>query len=398
MPVPNRPVNPTSILAGDNAHFCFFCASTFLSYVTIQSTSYLSVILSSASMTQRATGIILSSPIIPTLLAIFCAGFLIQRFSALRTAVTGQLICLVSFLSFEWTIPDFTTTLASRALMGFGSGLFFTAALVYATSKLKGPRTTYLFGIFSTMISLPAAFAPTIAEAYFNRYGTKYLFMVLSVPIFFGVIISLLLKADVTNRETFRQSQVTYLGLLRSREVLVPVLMVAVVGLLWGFVVSFMALLLYKNNVKTPYFFSVCTIALVSSRILVLKMFTAARREYAISAGLWLMAISYFALSVFQITIFTTVGAGLLFGMGFSFAFPVISVWISDQFEAGDRGKPLALFSACFQSGLFAAPLLVGLFSFYMSLESILSALAVLAIATSLLFLDTPASRLTRST
>jgi MFS family permease len=248
------------------------------------------------------------------------------------------------------------------------------------------------------MISFPAALAPTMAEAYFNHYGTKYLFIALSVPVFAGVIISLLLKPDVTKRGAFNRSEVTYLGLLRVRAVVVPILMITVVGLLWGFALSFMALLLHKNNVKTPYFFSVCTIALLGSRILVLKMFTVARREYTISAGLWLMAISYFVLSAFQITIFATVGAAMLFGVGYSFAFPVISVWISDQFEPHDRGKPVALLGACFQSGLFAAPLLVGLFSFYMSLESILFALAALAIATSLLFLATPASRLTRMT
>ena len=395
--LPNKPATATFRVASDGIQFWLFSAATLLTYVTILSTSFLSVILTSASMNQRATGIILSSPIITTVLAIFCAGFLIQTFSALRTAIAGQLICLFSFLSFEWTIPDFPGTLASRTILGFGTGLFFTAALVYAKSKLQGPRTTYFFGIFASMISFPAAIAPTLAEAYFYHYGAQYLFIWLSAPVFCGVIISLLLNADVTKRDgAFKRSEVTYLRLLRVRAILIPVFMVAVVGLLWGFALSFMALLLHKNNVKTSYFFSVCTIALLSTRVIVLKMFTVALRSYTISAGLWLMAMSYFALSVFQITIVTTVGAAMLFGVGFSLAFPVISVWVSDQFEPHERGKPVALFGACFQSGLFAAPLLVGLFSFYISLESMLLALAVLAVATSTLFLKASALSLSR--
>jgi MFS family permease len=386
--LPGESATSTFVLAGDKIQFWFFSAATLLTYVTILSTSFLSVILTSASMNQKATGIILSSPIVTTVLAIFFAGFLIQAFSALRTAIAGQLICLFSFLSFEWTIPDFAGTLASRALLGFGTGLFFAAALVYAKSKLQGLRTTYFFGIFSSMISFPAAIAPTLAEAYFYHYGAQYLFIALSVPVFSGLIISLFLKSDVTKRvDTIKRSDVTYLGLLRARTILIPLFMVTVVGLLWGFALSFMALLLHKNNVKTPYFFSVCTIALLSTRVFVLKLFTVARRAYTISTGLWFMAISYFALSLFQIAIATTVGAALLFGVGFSLAFPVISVWVSDQFEPHDRGKPVALFSASFQSGLFAAPLLVGMFSFYISLESMLVALAVLAVATSMLFL-----------
>src|SRR5437879_3326713 len=109
--LPNKSATPTFRLASDKIQFWFFSAATLLSYVTILSTSFLSVILTSVSMDQRATGIILSSPIVTTVLAIFCAGFLIQRFSALRTAIAGQLICLFSFLSFEWTIPDFPGTL-----------------------------------------------------------------------------------------------------------------------------------------------------------------------------------------------------------------------------------------------------------------------------------------------
>ena len=105
--------------------------------------------------------------------------------------------------------------LASRALLGFGTGLFFAAAMVYAKSKLEGPRTTYFFGIFSGMISFPAALAPTLAETYFNDYGAHYLFVVLSIPGFVGVFISSLLTKDVTIKEDLNQRPVTYLALLR---------------------------------------------------------------------------------------------------------------------------------------------------------------------------------------
>jgi MFS family permease len=398
LPLSNAPASSSFVFPNDKIQFWFFCAATFLSYTTILSTSFLSVILTSASMSQTAIGIILSSPLITTVFAIFCAGFLVQSFSALTTAIVGQLICFISFLSFEWTGTCFVGALASRALLGFGTGLFFAAAMVYAKSKLEGPRTTYFFGIFSGMISFPAALAPTLAETYFNDYGAHYLFVVLSIPVFVGVFISSLLTKDVTIKEDLNQRPVTYLALLRIRTVLVPILIVTVVGLLWGFTLSFMALLLRNNNVETPYFFSVSTITLLASRIFLLKMFTVSRRKQTIFGGLWLMAIAYFTLSIFKITMYTTVTAAIMFGIGYSFSFPVISVWISDQFQHHDRGKPVALFGACFQAGIFVTPLLVGLFNVFMSLESILFALATLSVATSLLFLEAPSSKLTRMT
>jgi MFS family permease len=384
--------------ASDKIQFWCFCLSTFLTYLTVMSTSFLSVVLSSASVSPGAIGLILASPVFTIIVAIFSAGFLIQAFSALSMATVGQLICLVSFISFQWAIPDLAGTLASRAALGFGTGLFFPAAMVYAKNRLKGANTTYFFGIFSSMTLVPAALAPTIAEIYFNRFGTQTLFLALSAPLFFGIVISLLLRRNAAKEGIItKRGDITYLGLLKSRQVLIPNFIVSIVGLLWGFVLSFMALLLVKNNVKTPYFFSVCTIVLLTSRLFVLKFFSVARREHTVFVGLWLMATSYCALSLFQITNLTAVGAAVPFGIGYSLAFPIISVWVSDQFEPHDRGKPVALLSACFHLGIFLAPLPVGIINAYMSLQSIMLGLAIVAVAASMLLLKTPLTESSRS-
>ena len=50
LPLSNAPASSSFVFPNDKIQFWFFCAATFLSYTTILSTSFLSVILTSASM------------------------------------------------------------------------------------------------------------------------------------------------------------------------------------------------------------------------------------------------------------------------------------------------------------------------------------------------------------
>ena len=51
---------------------------------------------------------------------------------------------------------------------------------------------------------------------------------------------------------------------------MLPLYTLLIVGLVWGFVTSFMALYLHRHSIGTAYFFTSCTIAVFCSRSVVL--------------------------------------------------------------------------------------------------------------------------------
>ena len=49
---------------------------------------------------------------------------------------------------------------------------------------------------------------------------------------------------------------------------------------------------------------------------------------------------------------FAVAAAGVLFGLGYSVAYPVLSVWVAEQFEPRQRTTPIALFNTMFSAGI----------------------------------------------
>src|SRR6266568_1872945 len=277
--------------------FWLFCVATFFACLTTSTISYLSVILSTIGMTEKEIGGVLSSPLVPVTIAILFSGQMIARYSALTVVFWGQALSLIAFLSFQYTVTDPFAAGVSRVVLGLGYGLFFPAALVYAKSKLQGPKTAYLFGIYASMIPLPNVIGPPIAEWYFKTFGISFMFVVLSLPLIIGTLIMLTLGRGVQGEGSQTRSGLEYWQLLKMKSIMIPLYSILVVGLVWGFVVSFLALQLHRNGIRTAYFFSSCTVALFTSRFLVLGLLTNAPREVVAALGLALMAVAFLALA-----------------------------------------------------------------------------------------------------
>ena len=364
----------TSVYTSPRARrdFWLFCVATFLGCLTSSTIAYLSVILSSLGVPQAQIGMILSSPLVPVTFAILLSGPLISRFSALGVMLCGQLISLLAFLSLQWDVANPVWAGAGRVLLGLGFGMFFPAALVYAKSKLQGPKTAYLFGIAASMVPLPNIVGPPLAEAYFLAFGIKLFFVVFALPLMASILMLMTLGDEPASNRANASRDLEYWRLLTMRSIGVPLYSVLVVGLAWGFVVSFMSLLLHRRGLNTVYFFSTCTATLFFSRFVILGLLVRTPKEAVVALGLALMAASFFVIGTSGIHPIVVVAAGVAFGLGYSVAFPVLSVWVSDQFRAEQRGKPVALLSALFQFGIYAVPYIVASSAGILSLDAVM--------------------------
>jgi predicted MFS family arabinose efflux permease len=344
--------------AGARTSFWLFAVATFACFTTNSMLALLSVVLKKQGLSPDLIGIVLAAPAPSILITMLLAGPLITRFGALQVARTGALIMLMSYLSFDLTVDTFFGAISSRVGHGVGYALFMPAAMIYADSNLSGQHKLYYFGIYASMFPLPNVLGPPLAEAYLQRFGVDRFFLYTALPALLGITlifaVTPTLKAAVG-----RAALINYVHLLRRRSLWIPYGGIFVVGMFYGFVVSFMALLLESRRIPVSYFFVTFTICLFGSRFLLVRYIQTLPRAAIFATGLGLLCSAYFLLAL-NATASATVAAGIFFGLGYSVAYPTLSVWVTQQFGPDKQGMPLTLYNAIFTLGIFILPLIGG--------------------------------------
>jgi MFS family permease len=361
--------------------FHVFCAVIFLSFLTTSTLSYLSVMLSAAGMLRADIGMVLGAPLMPVVGGVLFAGKLIGRYGALRVAAAGQVLTLVSFLGMGVVLADPMGATVARFMLGLGFGLLFPAALVYARSLLAGPNTVYWFGIFTSMMPLPNFIGPPLAEWVFARHGSAWFFPLFSVPLVVSMVMMMFVTRDAPPAPA-ATGAAGYRHLLRMKSLWLPHAAIIVVGLMWGFMMSFMALFLQGHGVPVAYFFTSATLAMLLSRFTIMGWLGRLPGGRVVAGGLVAMSVAYLALASTTLTTPTVMLAGVVFGIGYSTAFPVLSLWVADQFPPAARGQPMALFTAMFQGAIFGVPYLVaGMSTMAVGLAQTLIGFAIVSLA-----------------
>jgi len=162
--------------------------------------------------------------------------------------------------------------------------------------------------------------------------------------------------------ETKNTSHVSYGEILRNRKFLPPALSILAVGLIWGFSVSYVAHYLMDRNIPVGLFFMPLSLILFVSRFSFLAWLQHLYRSFLVALAFSGMSLSY-GILFFSGNAAACVLAGLIFGFGYSLAFPTLSVWVSNEFSMNERPIVMSLFNAFFHAGMFVMPLLSGIFS-----------------------------------
>jgi predicted MFS family arabinose efflux permease len=338
--------------------FWLFAVATFACFTTNSMLALLAVVLKKQGLSADLIGVVLAAPAPSILITMLLAGPIITRFGTLQVARAGALIMLLSYLSFDLTVDSFLGAIASRVSHGVGYALFMPAAMLYADSNLRGEHKVYYFGIYASMFPLPNVLGPPLAEVYLNHVGVERFFLYSALPILLGTLLIFTRRSTSTATPT-RAALVDYVHLLQRRSLWIPYGGIFVVGMFYGFVVSFMALLLQSRHVPVSYFFITFTVCLFGSRFLLVRYIQALPRALIFAAGLGLLSCAYVLLAL-GATAAAAIAAGTLFGLGYSVAYPTLSVWVTQQFSPDKQGMPITLYNAVFTLGIFLLPLIGG--------------------------------------
>jgi MFS family permease len=375
--------------SGQAREYLLIAIATFLVFLTHSKLAFLSVILRDIGLPDARIGVVLSAPLMPVLLGIYVSGHLMDRFGPLRVVRGGFFLMLAAYTSLQLTVLNFPDVIVSRAIHGFGYGIFMPAGMVYVKGKLRPDRMVYMFGVYGSMLILPNILGPGLMEFFYDNFGMVNIFVYTAVPMVAGNMLMIFARAEPGG--LLRADPGGYFSLLRVKEIRLPVIIIFIVGSVYGFVVTLMALFLKLGAVPVARFFIPFTLALFLSRLLVMPMLSKVPRKIPVLSGFLLMGISY--LLIWQIrTTAVTILTGILFGIGYSLEYPNISVWIAERFRQEDRGKPVAFMNMVFHTGIFLTPLIGGWIMDLFSLDIVILSLAFLSLAAAamLVFVKVP--------
>jgi MFS family permease len=332
--------------------FWLLSLATFLCFTTVSQTALLARVMESRGLPLAQIGVVLSAYGAAVIVFMLAAAPIAARLGNLPTLRLGILLLVAGHLSYQLSIGAYAGAVVSRVVQGTGYGLFMPTAMTFAKSKLSKERFVYLFGIYASMVPLPNAVGPPLAEAYLNSFGEHLFFVVGAVP---GVVAGLLTLAlsDASAEGERGQLPLRRTALLPSLRR--PLAAILVVGAIYGIIPSYMASVLKERAVPLGFFFTSFTITLFAARFTVVRYFESWARRRVVAAGLGAMATSYLVVA-YSAGALPVTFAGILFGLGYSVAYPVLSVWVAEQFDPQQRTTPIALFNAMFAAGILLTP------------------------------------------
>lgn len=332
--------------------FWLLSLATFLCFTTVSQTALLARVMERHGLPLAQIGIVLSAYGAAVIVFMLAAAPIAARLGNLATLRLGIVLLVAGHLSYQLTIADYPAAVLSRTLQGAGYGMFMPTAMTFAKSKLSKERFVYLFGIYASMVPLPNAIGPPLAEAYLDALGEHLFFVVGAGP---GVIAGLLTLALTDDRAATGRAQLPLLQTALLPRLRQPLLAILVVGAIYGLIPSYMASLLKEKAVPIGFFFTSFTVVLFAARFTLVRYVEAWPRRRVVALGLGAMATSYLAVA-YAGGLLPTALAGIVFGLGYSVAYPVLSVWVAELFDPQQRTTPIALFNAMFSAGILLTP------------------------------------------
>lgn len=351
-----------------------FCVSFTYSHGAL-----LAVVFAREHFDLHAIGLLLSLYAGPVILFTFLSGAIAARIGILGSCRLAVALILIGFFSLSFTAGSFWPALGSRLIQGAGQGILLSAFVTYAQSRLNARRFVYLLGLFTSCFAVAQAFAPPLGAAILNAFGAPAMFLEGALPSCAAFALTFGLRAIARPHQA--RGLDFSAALRRSR---IPAFAAVFVnGTMFGFTAAYLAALLEAQALPIGAFFFASTTTLFATRFLAMGAFAALDRGVLVAGGFVAQGAGFVLIGLAGQS-WLIVVAGILFGMGYSVVYPVLSAWMSEGVEPAERAGPQALLNTAFNIGIFLMPypqaLLIGAVG-YGGTALILAALALLAAA-----------------
>ncbi len=270
------------------------------------------------------------------------SGKLADKVGRLPVMIFGAVICFVTGLIYPF-ITSVLAFMVLRLVHGFSTGFTPTGNAAYVADIVPVNRRGEAMGIIGVAISVGTATGNAVGGYLGSIYPVDFVFYTSSAL----AILSIIIVAGMN--ETLREKVPFHFSLLKlnrndiiDKNVLPPAIFMALSVFSFGLVLTIMpdysAFLGISNK---GLFFAVFVLASLFVRIIAGKISDRIGRVKVLTLSSFLLSIAMILIA-YSHSLFTLVGAGIVFGLAVGMNSPTVFAWAIDLSDDRFRGKALA--------------------------------------------------------
>jgi predicted MFS family arabinose efflux permease len=180
-----------------------------------------------------------------------------------------------------------------------------------------------------------------------------------------------------------------YLPILRQPVFRTPLAAHIAPALFWGYVLSFLTLMLQERGLGLPAFYQAMTVAVIATRIGIASRFNTAAPRRGLAICLAGIMLALLALNLVN-SLTGTILAGFLFGASFGVVPPLLTFWVAGLASEDDRPRAVALANTIFNGFTFMTAALIALALPFGGIVSVNFWFAIIAGASGIIILLLP--------
>ena len=364
--------------------FALFYIASFLQAGAYGLTFMLPRLFETFGANEKVVGLMLFVTTIATLITVYFAGHLSDRFGRVRTLGTACLSIAAALTAYGLADSVGALLIFASVAIGFGWGLTYALSPIVLTRLVKTDERVRYFAILSVALMAGFGLSPVMASI-MKKAGMTVndAFFVTAAlcasagVIFFTLIVPVRAHSEASGPEV--RSSLSLAGvaeIMRSRARL-PAIMVCLGASVFAGMNNFQTVFADERGLDYADYFLAYTITVVLFRV-VLARFKGGRNPYMTIAALQYVMFG-------SVVLFLGIGGSVpmylvvafLFGIGYGVSYPILAAMAANDAEPDILPQTLQFFALSYFIGIFGFPLVAG----WMIVEMGSSALLVLVAA-----------------
>lgn len=275
--------------------------------------------------------------------------------------IIGVFITLLSTWGYLLS-TNLTSLIILRLVHGFGFGIATTFFATLASEQLPHNRMGEGMGYFGVGETICMSVGPMIGIAMLNNYDFDGLFtsgaaiLFIAVLLVFGITRK---KINITPGRENTSRKITYKFF--ERKVLPQSLLIFFIGLVVSGVITYISLFAKQQGItNVAWFFFISALTGILIRIASGKIFDKKGPSYVLIPSGISLIIGIVLVANSDSELLLNI-AGIFYGVAFGAIFPAIQAWVLNIVEPKDREDAMSTFYNCFDIGIGAGAMLLGL-------------------------------------
>lgn len=275
--------------------------------------------------------------------------------------IIGVLITLLSTWGYLLS-TNLTSLIVLRLVHGFGFGIATTFFATLASEQLPRNRMGEGMGYFGVGETICMSVGPMIGIALLSNYDFDGLFtsgaaiLFIAVLLVFGITRK---KINITPVRENTSKKITYKFF--ERKVLPQSLLIFFIGIVVSGVITYISLFAKQQGItNVAWFFFISALTGILIRIASGKIFDKKGPSYVLIPSGISLIIGIVLVANSDSELLLNI-AGIFYGVAFGAIFPAIQAWVLNIVEPKDREDAMSTFYNCFDIGIGAGAMLLGL-------------------------------------